>query len=42
MNLTDEHVLVLQDSDGDWMLLGPDQSWPGKQERVTRIVVSKA
>ena len=34
---------MLQDSEGDWMLLGAEQPWPGKREHVVRrIVVSKA
>ena len=41
------HTLIqgapVQDNDGDWMLLGPEQPWPGKLDHVAcRIVVSSA
>ena len=39
-SLCPQHV---QDNDGDWMLLGPEQPWPGKLDHVAcRIVVSSA
>ena len=38
-----KHWCFVQDNDGDWMLLGPEQPWPGKLDHVAcRIVVSSA